>query len=647
MSQKNTEPNQNPNRRSVNIVSILLVGFIITFLFNAFFGNGIGNNSTVSIGYNQFIDLVEQEVVEQVKITDTEILIGLKEDTTDEVIKEILGATLNERQSSLQKKTYVTGVISDPELVNRLLEYDVNFNGQFDNTDPMLSFIANWIITMVIIYVIYYFIMRFFMKRLRNSGLGNSMNNPGNSGMFGMMGNTSNAKEYNMEKSTGITFADVAGQDEAKESLLEMVDYLNNPKKYQEIGAKQPKGALLVGPPGTGKTLLAKAVAGEAKVPFFSISGSEFVEMFVGMGAKRVRDLFQEANKKAPCIIFIDEIDAIGKSRANQIATNDEREQTLNQLLAEMDGFDSSKGIVILAATNRPEVLDQALLRPGRFDRRIVVERPDLPGREEILKVHTAKVKLDSSVNLKEIALSTSGATGADLANMVNEAALHAVKFGRKAISQDDLQEAVEVVVAGKEKKDRILNPKEKRMVAYHEVGHALASALQKDAQPVQKITIVPRTMGSLGYTMQMPEEERYLLTKAEIHAQIVVLLAGRAAEEVIFGESSTGASNDIERATALARSMVTEYGMTERFDMMGLESQQMKYLDGSNQKNYSEGTGMMIDEEVREIIVKAHEEAINLLMQNREKLVDIAEYLVQKETITGEKFMELLKKAE
>lgn len=440
-----------------------------------------------------------------------------------------------------------------------------------------------------------------------------------------------------------MTFADVAGQDEAKESLNEMVDFLHNPEKYQKIGAKQPKGALLVGPPGTGKTLLAKAVAGEAKVPFFSLSGSEFVEMFVGVGASRVRDLFQQANKQAPCIIFIDEIDAIGKSRDNQMGSNDEREQTLNQLLAEMDGFDTSKGIVVLAATNRPEILDKALLRPGRFDRQIVVEKPDLPGREAILEVHAAKVSMGPDANLREIALATSGATGADLANMVNEGALRAVRMGRHAVTQEDLMEAVELVIAGKEKKDRILNPKEKRMVSFHEVGHALASALQKNSTPVQKITIVPRTMGSLGYTMNMPEEERYLMTKAELEAQIVTLLAGRAAEEVIFQESSTGASNDIERATKMARAMITQYGMSDKFGMMGLETTQNQYLDGRNVSTCSEATGALIDDEVRLIIEKCRQTAVDLLTENKQKLTEISEFLIEKETITGTQFMEIL----
>ena len=440
-----------------------------------------------------------------------------------------------------------------------------------------------------------------------------------------------------------VTFKDVAGLQEEKEELEEIVDFLKNPVKYTELGARIPKGVILTGPPGTGKTLLAKAVAGEAKVPFFSLSGSEFVEMFVGVGASRVRDLFKQASAKAPCIIFIDEIDAIGKSRDNQISSNDEREQTLNQLLSEMDGFDSSKGLVILAATNRPEVLDKALLRPGRFDRRIIVEKPDLKGREDILRVHIKHVKTEPDINLHEMALATSGAAGADLANMVNEAALRAVRCNRKTVSQEDLMEAVEVIIAGKEKKDRILSEKEKRIVSFHEVGHALATAVQKHTQPVHKITIVPRTMGSLGYTMQMPEEEeRYLMSKDEIIDQITVFLAGRAAEELVFNVQTTGASNDIERATSLARNMITQYGMSEKFGMAGLESIQNKYLDGRNVSNCSEETKTDIDKEVVRVLKECHEKAFNILKENRDALDEIAEFLINKETITGDQFMEI-----
>ena len=451
-----------------------------------------------------------------------------------------------------------------------------------------------------------------------------------------------NAKLY-AENETGITFKDVAGQDEAKESLVEIVDFLHDTRKYVEIGAKLPKGALLVGPPGTGKTLLAKAVAGEAKVPFFSMSGSDFVEMFVGMGAARVRDLFKQAEEKAPCIVFIDEIDAIGKSRDGAIQGNDEREQTLNQLLTEMDGFDSSKGVVILAATNRPEVLDKALLRPGRFDRRIIVDRPDLIGREEILKVHSRDVKLSDDVSLEEIAKSTPGAVGADLANIVNEAALRAVKHGRKFVIQEDLDEAVEVIIAGQEKRDRILSPKEKKIVAYHEVGHALVAALLNNTDPVHKITIVPRTMGALGYTMQLPEEEKYLVSKEEMIDQISVMLGGRAAEEVVFNSITTGASNDIERATQSARNMITIYGMSERFDMMALEAMSNRYLDGRPVRNCSETTAAIADEEVLQVIKKAHEKSIKILIENRELLDEITGVLLDKETIMGDEFMEIV----
>lgn len=455
----------------------------------------------------------------------------------------------------------------------------------------------------------------------------------------------SNAKMY-VQKETGVTFKDVAGQDEAKESLQEVVDFLHNPKKYTEIGAKLPKGALLVGPPGTGKTLLAKAVAGEAKVPFFSLSGSEFVEMYVGVGASRVRDLFKQAQSMAPCIIFIDEIDAIGKSRDNALGSNDEREQTLNQLLSEMDGFSTDKGLLLLAATNRPEVLDPALLRPGRFDRRIIVDKPDLKGRVDVLKVHAKDVKMDETVDLEAIALATSGAVGSDLANMINEAAINAVKNGRHVVSQKDLFEAVEVVLVGKEKKDRIMNDEERRIVSYHEVGHALVSALQKDSEPVQKITIVPRTMGALGYVMHTPEEEKFLSTKSELEAMLVGLLAGRAAEEIVFDTVTTGASNDIEKATKLARAMVTQYGMSEKFGLMGLESVQHRYLDGRPVMNCGEATAAEIDNEVMEMLKVAYAKAKELLSENRDVMDKIAEFLIEKETITGKEFMEIFRKA-
>ena len=534
------------------------------------------------------------------------------------------------------KTTYYTVSMNDALLVNRLKEAeDNNKISSYEQQDSsgsnaILSVMVSYVLPFVLIYAMMYFVMR---------GIGKG------GGMMGSVGK-SNAKVY-VEKKTGVTFADVAGQDEAKESLTEMVDFLHNPGKYIEIGARLPKGALLVGPPGTGKTLLAKAVAGEANVPFFSLSGSDFVEMFVGVGASRVRDLFKQAQSMAPCIIFIDEIDAIGKSRDSRYGGgNDEREQTLNALLAEMDGFDSSKGLVILAATNRPEVLDKALLRPGRFDRRVIVERPDLKGRVETLKVHAKNVKMDETVNFDEIALATSGAVGSDLANMINEAALAAVKDGREAVSQKDLLEAVEVVIAGKEKKDRILGEEEKKIVSYHEVGHAMAIAVQKNTEPVQKITIVPRTMGARGYTMQVPEEEKYLMSKEQMLSELVTLFGGRAAEEVVFNSVTTGASNDIERATQIARAMVTQYGMSERFGLMGLESVQNRYLDGRAVMNCSDATGALIDEEVKEMLKVAYDKAKKIIEDHREVMDEIAEFLIEKETITGKEFMEIYNKS-
>ena len=621
-----------------NIFHILVVVFLLTFLYNAFSANRL-SKQVQTIEYSQFIELVESGAVSEVSLSEDQLQLEIAADADLTQVEGILypsGRVENSQPAPAAKANYIAVRVDDPDLVARLSGNGVAF-GQVNsdtNTSPFMSFITTWIIPTLIMYLFYFFGIRKVMKRV-------GKNQSGMGGLFGA--GKSKAKEYNLEKNTGVTFGDVAGQDEAKESLTEMVDFLHHPEKYQEIGAKQPKGALLVGPPGTGKTLLAKAVAGEAGVPFYSISGSEFVEMFVGVGASRVRDLFEQAKKNAPCIIFIDEIDAIGKSRDNQLGSNDEREQTLNQLLAEMDGFGSEKGIVVLAATNRPEVLDKALLRPGRFDRRIVVDKPDLLGREAILKVHAAKVKLDSDVNLRDIALATSGATGADLANMINEGALLAVKEGRKQVAHRDLMEAVEVVIAGKEKKDRVMNPEERRMVAYHEVGHALVSALQRNSQPVQKITIVPRTMGSLGYTMNMPEEERYLMTKSEILAQITTLLGGRAAETIVFGEVTTGASNDIERATKLARGMVTQYGMSDKFGPMGLESAQNQYLDGRNVANHSEQTGSLIDEEVRGILAECQRSANDLLANNRVALDKISAFLLEKENITGKEFMQLL----
>ncbi|MGD9560621.1 MAG: ATP-dependent zinc metalloprotease FtsH [Oscillospiraceae bacterium] len=621
-----------------NIFNIILVFFLITFVLNILFAPR-GQQSATTIAYSQFIDLVEQGYVSNAVLSDEQVQVSIAKDADLAAVEKILypaGRSGEQQTAPVAGSVYVATRIDDDGLVDRLHQNDVAFSKTYSQTtsSPLMSFITMFIIPTLIMYLIYYFIIR---KMLGKMGGGSG----GAGGMFGM--GKSKAKEYNVEKSTGVKFADVAGQDEAKESLAEMVDYLHNPKKYQAIGAKQPRGALLVGPPGTGKTLLAKAVAGEAGVPFYSISGSEFVEMFVGMGASRVRDLFEQAKKNAPCIIFIDEIDAIGKSRDGQLGSNDEREQTLNQLLAEMDGFEGDQGVIVLAATNRPEVLDKALLRPGRFDRRIIVEKPDLPGREAILKVHAAKVKVAPDVDLHEIALATSGATGADLANMINEGALLAVKEGRKAVTQKDLMESVEVVIAGKEKKDRVMNPKEREMVAYHEVGHALVSALQKNSQPVQKITIVPRTMGSLGYTMNMPEEERYLMTQSEIKAQITTLLGGRAAELIQFGEVTTGASNDIERATKLARGMVTQYGMSEKFGPMGLESTQNQYLDGRNVSNCSQETETAVDKEVRKILDDCQKQATALLEDNKASLAKISATLLEKENITGAEFMQLL----
>jgi cell division protease FtsH len=619
-----------PPKNTPNTLHFLIIGIVITFVLNTVIMNRMSGKK-VQIEYGQFIQLVEDGEVKQVRIEADQIALSLKDGANQSRVARIL-QTNPEDSQSLGSLVYYTGRLDDPGLTQRLIDKEVAFYKPIVQSNPILEFISSWIFPLLIFYVVYYFITRNFSKHL-GGGIGGMMN----------VGK-SKAKYYDVEKNTGVSFDDVAGQNEAKESLTELVDFLHSPEKYRQIGAKQPKGALLVGPPGTGKTLLAKAVAGEAKVPFFSLSGSEFVEMFVGVGASRVRDLFGEAAKHAPCIIFIDEIDAIGKSRNSQFGGNDEREQTLNQLLAEMDGFDSSKGVLILAATNRPEILDKALLRPGRFDRRIIVENPDLPGREAILAVHAKKIPLGPDVKFREISLATSGATGADLANMVNEAALRAVRQGRTEVLQEDLMEAVELVIAGKEKKDRILNPREKRMVAFHETGHALASVVQSaDAQPVQKITIVPRTMGSLGYTMNMPEEERYLMTKSELLARITTLLAGRAAEEIEFSEMSTGAANDIERATTLARSMVTQYGMSDKFGMMALERVQDQYLDNHGVSTVSEATGADVDKEIAHILDECHQKALALLRQNREKLNEIAGFLIERETISGVQFMDIL----
>ncbi len=620
-------------------VVFLLFSVVATIILNMVM-TSVHLPNKKEISYSEFLTMLNEDKIDEVVVSQQQLTIYEKYDERVELkpsgnfnFLRILGVDSEEaleRDKKNRRNMYYTGYIYDTRLLEKLDEKGVKYSTPVSTSNPIFDFFLAWILPLGIIYLLFFLLTRSMSKRMGGGG--------------GIMGiGQSNAKLYSVENSTGITFADVAGQEEAKESLDEIVDYLHNPSKYIAIGAKQPKGALLVGPPGTGKTLLAKAVAGEAKVPFFSLSGSEFVEMFVGVGASRVRDLFKQASAKAPCIIFIDEIDAIGKSRDNQISSNDEREQTLNQLLSEMDGFDSSKGLVILAATNRPDVLDKALLRPGRFDRRIIVEKPDLKGREDILKVHIKNVKTDDNINLHDMAIATSGAVGADLANMVNEAALHAVRCGRKTVCQEDLMEAVEVIIAGKEKKDRILSEKEKRIVSFHEVGHALAAATQKNTQPVHKITIVPRTMGALGYTMQMPEEEEhYLMSKDEIMDQLTVFLAGRAAEELVFNIKTTGAANDIERATQLARNMITQYGMSDRFGMAGLESTQNKYLDGRNVSNCSEETKTEVDKEIIRVLKECYDKAMNILKENRDALDEIAEFLISKETITGEQFIEI-----
>lgn len=607
---KNNKKNNKNNKQGWILISVttILTAFLVLGLLD--FAN---NATTKEISYNEFLDMVEDGEVEEVIIGTDKLTIKPKSETENALLP---GITM----------TYYTGVVEDQGLTERLDQANVKFGSEIPDTASAVFW--NIVLTVILPFGLIFFCMSYLMKKMTKGG--------------GMMGiGKSNAKMY-VQKETGVTFKDVAGQDEAKESLQEVVDFLHNPKKYTEIGAKLPKGALLVGPPGTGKTLLAKAVAGEAHVPFFSVSGSEFVEMYVGVGASRVRDLFKQAQSMAPCIIFIDEIDAIGKSRDTALGGNDEREQTLNQILAEMDGFSTEKGLLLLAATNRPEVLDPALLRPGRFDRRIIVDKPDLKGRVDVLKVHSKDVRMDETVDLEAIALATSGAVGSDLANMINEAAINAVKNGRKVVSQSDLFEAVEVVLVGKEKKDRIMNQEERRIVSYHEVGHALVSALQKDSEPVQKITIVPRTMGALGYVMHTPEEEKFLNTKAELDAMLVGLLAGRAAEELVFDTVTTGASNDIERATKVARAMVTQYGMSKKFGLMGLESVQHRYLDGRAVMNCGEATASEIDTEVMQMLKDAYEEAKRLLAENRETMDKIAEYLIEKETITGKEFMDI-----
>ena len=607
--------NNNGGKAPKNTQNMLMfaVFVIAAILVWALFNNQYTQATSQEITYDKFLDMLEVDEVASVEDTGSTWKITPKEKDKD-------GVTL----------TYYTGkMANDTELLPLMREKNVEIQPYIQN-DAMISIALN-ILSIVVPMILLWVLFSGFMRRMGGGG--------------GVMGvGKSKAKVY-IEKETGVTFKDVAGEEEAKESLVEVVDFLHNPEKYTEIGAKLPKGALLVGPPGTGKTLLAKAVAGEAHVPFFSLAGSDFVEMFVGVGASRVRDLFEEAKKNAPCIVFIDEIDAIGKSRDSRMGGNDEREQTLNQLLAEMDGFESNQACIILAATNRPEVLDQALLRPGRFDRRIIVERPDLKGREDILKVHVKNVKLDETVDLAAVALATSGAVGADLANMINEAAIMAVKNGRKAICQKDLFDAMEVVMMGKEKKNKILSEEERKVVSYHEVGHALTSALQKDAEPVQKITIIPRTSGALGYVLQTPEEEKFLLSKKEILARLVVCMGGRAAEEVVFDSVTTGASNDIQQATNLARAMVTQYGMSEKFGLMGLESRESMYLDNGSVLNCSDETASHVDEEVMRILKEAYEEAKRLLTENRECLDQISAFLIEKETITGKEFMEIFHK--
>ena len=608
---------QDPNRNKKNHQSILafLICLLVTLVCFSLFTNMLQDNSS-EITYDKFIDMVNNDEVKSVTLQSDNLTIVPKKQVNP--YQEISYYTnLTEDETALTKRLEGTGIIFKSEPPDAFGEF--------------MAMMLSVLLPSVLLFVL----LMFFMRRM----------NKGGGGMMGV--GKSRAKAY-VQKETGITFKDVAGQDEAKESLQEVVEFLHNPGKYVEIGAKLPKGALLVGPPGTGKTLLAKAVAGEAHVPFFSLSGSEFVEMFVGVGASRVRDLFEEAKKNAPCIVFIDEIDAIGKSRDSHYGGgNDEREQTLNQLLAEMDGFDTSKGLLILAATNRPEVLDPALLRPGRFDRRVIVDRPDLKGRIDILKVHAKNVRLDDTVDFEAIALATSGAVGSDLANMVNEAAILAVKNGRHAVSQKDLLESVEVVLVGKEKKDRILSAQERRIVSYHEVGHALVSALQKDSEPVQKITIVPRTMGALGYVMQVPEEEKYLNTQKELEAMLVGYLGGRAAEEIVFDSVTTGASNDIEQATKVARAMITQYGMSKKFGLMGLATQENQYLNGRAVLNCGDNTATEVDHEVMELLRVSYEEAKRLISSHRKALDKIAAYLIRKETITGKEFMIIFRAVE
>ena len=595
--------NRNNKKRNYQLYVILAIVAAVTVLDSL-----VKKSTTKKVTYDEFVEAVEEGKVDSVKISSARVTFTLTDDL---------------------RMTYYTPYLPDSNLLPMLNEAGVEYTGTEDSSgSAILEFILMYILPFALIWIL----MGFFMRRIGG-------------GSGGMMGIGKANTATNMSRATGVTFADVAGEDEAKESLTEIVDFLHNPQKYVQIGAKLPKGALLVGPPGTGKTLLARAVAGEAKVPFFSLSGSDFVEMFVGVGASRVRDLFKTAQQNAPCIIFIDEIDAIGKTRDTRYGGNDEREQTLNQLLSEMDGFDASKGVLVMAATNRPEILDKALLRPGRFDRRVIVDKPDLKGRIAILKVHAKDVRMDDSVDLEAIALATSGAVGSDLANMINEAAITAVKRGSQVVSQKDLLEAVEVVLVGKEKKDRVMNQKERRIVSYHEVGHALISALQKDSEPVQKITIVPRTMGALGYVMQTPAEEKFLNSKEEILNMVVMALGGRAAEELVFNSVTTGASNDIEQATAYVRNMITMYGMSEEFGLMALETVENQYLDGRRVLNCADATAAQIDQVVKETLKKCYEQAKQLLSENREVMDHLAEFLIKEETITGKEFMEIFHK--
>ena len=610
--QDNKPQNNDDGRQGRRIVFLMVAALIATLLINSVY-TSIANAYLSEIPYNEFQEYLDKDEIAELEFQSDRIVILTREEA---------------KKPAAQQRMYYTGII--PNYDNSELKAQLDKQGVIYNTEiveqasPIVTFVVTWLLPVIIMYALFSLLMRSMSKRM--------------GGGIGGIGE-SKAKVY-MEKSTGVTFADVAGQDEAKESLVEIIDFLHNPQKYAAIGAKLPKGALLVGPPGTGKTLLAKAVAGEASVPFFSISGSDFVEMFVGVGASRVRDLFQQAAKVAPAIIFIDEIDAIGRTRDSKFGGNDEREQTLNQLLAEIDGFDSSKGVVILAATNRPEILDKALLRAGRFDRRIIVDRPNLAGRYQTLRVHTKNIKLAEDVDLHKIAQATAGAVGADLANLVNEAALRAVRLGRKAVNQQDLLTSFELVIAGTEKKGTVLTDTEKRIVSYHEVGHALVAALQKHSQPVSKITIVPHTSGALGYTMQMPEEEKFLSSREELIVELQTMLGGRAAEQIVFGIATTGASNDIERATELARKMVTQYGMSDKLGLMALSTVSNPYLDGSTMMNCADSTSSAADEEIHKLLMDCYEDAKRLLTEHRALLDEIAMYLLTKETITGDEFM-------